>query len=171
MLFAVGIVALFYALRSNYAFGHDEGLGETIRRIRILTPLFGFLMALYVCFSLVRTSRWWIVAGATSLGAGIAGSLSATHLGYELAAALQRSYPEYWNWLRDGQEFALLIGREALTASAVGFGILLQIEVLWKKAWPCNGSPYRATAETATFVFAVPFFIAGVAANHLLLVR
>ena len=120
LLFAMACVAAFFAARELFVRNHDDGLGTTIARAKIVSSVCAATVALYVCVvshppNSKHRSR---ILRATLVG-GTTGLLVAACLGVEIAEAVHRLYPEYWKWSRDSLEFVWIITRITIDCVAV----------------------------------------------------
>lgn len=121
LLFVTACVAAFLAARELFVRNHSGELGTTIARAKLVPLMFAAAGSLYVCTNpqhSPRKHRSLILHGG--IAGGTAGLLVAMCLGIEIAEAVRKVYPEYWNWSRDFIEFAWIIARVTIACIVVG---------------------------------------------------
>lgn len=123
VLFVTACVAAILAARDLFVHNHKDGLGITIARAKLVTLMFAAAASLYVCTIRKPPYREYrsIILRACIVG-GLAGFLTATCLGFEIAEGVRKLYPEYWIWRRDFMDFVWIIA--SVTVACIVVSVL-----------------------------------------------
>jgi hypothetical protein len=110
LILATALIALYFGLRTSFVLGPDFG-SDADSRAHIAVAVMGAVASIWTCVqSASRKSRWQLFARSIAAAVFVE-VIAATALGAEMAERFGRSYPEYFNWYRDGIGFLLMIWR------------------------------------------------------------
>jgi hypothetical protein len=123
LLAAITLFALFLGGRALI-----YGTEAFMLKVHLLAGLLAALVALRVSWSIPKP---WRMLSVAVLSGALTATLVALAIGVEIAEFERRTGSGYFEWRRDGFQFAILIATYTINGALVGF-VIATVQVVWR---------------------------------------